>query len=52
MPVGRPAGRTLKYRMLKVVLWGGNHALCWALRRGIAPAAVLARLIGMFRGSF
>jgi hypothetical protein len=26
--------------MLKVMLWGGNHALCCALPRGIAPITV------------
>jgi len=32
-------GRTLKYRMLRVLLWGGNHVLRQALRRGVAPRA-------------
>lgn len=31
--------RTTKYRVLRVVLWGGNHTLDWALRHGIAPRA-------------
>ena len=31
--------RTLKYRTLRVLLWGGNHALGWGLRHGIAPKA-------------
>jgi deazaflavin-dependent oxidoreductase (nitroreductase family) len=32
-------GRTVKYRVLRVLLRGGNHALRQALRRGIAPRA-------------
>lgn len=31
--------RTTKYRVLRVVLWAGNHTLDWALRHGIAPRA-------------
>jgi deazaflavin-dependent oxidoreductase (nitroreductase family) len=31
--------RTTKYRVLRVVLWGGNHSLDWAVRHGIAPRA-------------
>jgi len=34
-----PARRTRKYRMLRVLLRGGNRTLCWALRRGLAPRA-------------
>lgn len=33
-------GRTLKYRVLRVMLRGGNRVLRQALRRGIAPPAV------------
>jgi len=29
----------VKYRYLKVVLWGGNRMLRWALRRGLGPRA-------------
>ena len=32
-------GRTLKYRVLRVLLRGGNYALRQALRRGVAPQA-------------
>jgi deazaflavin-dependent oxidoreductase (nitroreductase family) len=31
--------RTTKYRVLRVVLWVGNHSLDWALRHGMAPRA-------------
>ena len=31
--------RTLKYRVLRVLLWGGNHVLRQALRREVAPRA-------------
>ena len=32
-------GRTPKYRILKVLLWGGNRGARWQLRRGLAPRA-------------
>ena len=32
-------GRTPKYRILKVLLWGGNRVARWQLRRGLAPRA-------------
>jgi deazaflavin-dependent oxidoreductase (nitroreductase family) len=36
----RPAkGSTTKYRYLRVLLWGGNRMLSWALRHGIGPNA-------------
>ena len=31
--------RTTKYRVLRVVLWAGNHSLAWALRQGIRAQA-------------
>ena len=31
--------RTRKYRVLRVVLWTGNHTLAWALRHRLSPAA-------------
>jgi deazaflavin-dependent oxidoreductase (nitroreductase family) len=31
--------RTTKYRVLRVVLWTGNHFLAWGLRHGLAPSA-------------
>jgi deazaflavin-dependent oxidoreductase (nitroreductase family) len=31
--------RTTKYRVLRVVLWAGNHSLAWALRHGISARA-------------
>jgi deazaflavin-dependent oxidoreductase (nitroreductase family) len=31
--------RTTKYRVLRVVLWTGNHTLAWGLRHRLAPAA-------------
>jgi deazaflavin-dependent oxidoreductase (nitroreductase family) len=33
------SARTTKYRVLRVLLWAGNHSLDWALRHGIAPRA-------------
>lgn len=35
----QPAARTLKYRVLRVLLWGGNRTLRWALGRSIGPNA-------------
>ena len=32
-------GRTLKYRVLRILLRGGNYALCLALRSWVAPRA-------------
>ena len=32
-------GRTPKYRILKVLLWGGNRVARWQLRHGLAPRA-------------
>jgi deazaflavin-dependent oxidoreductase (nitroreductase family) len=34
-----PQSRTGKYRILKVVLWAGNHVLRWQLYHGLAPRA-------------
>jgi deazaflavin-dependent oxidoreductase (nitroreductase family) len=34
-----PPRRTRKYRMVKVLLWTGNHVLRWQLRHGVAPHA-------------
>lgn len=31
----RPAARTLKYRILKVLLWAGNRIVGWQLRHGV-----------------
>ncbi len=39
MTVGPPAGRTLKYRLLRILLWPGNRVLQQALRWGVAPSA-------------
>jgi deazaflavin-dependent oxidoreductase (nitroreductase family) len=33
----RSAGRTTKYRCLRVLLWSGNRLLRWGLRHGIGP---------------
>ena len=38
VPQADPA-RTTKYRVLRVVLWTGNHTLAWGLRHRLAPAA-------------
>ena len=32
-------GRTPKYRILKVLLWGGNRVARWQFRHGLAPRA-------------
>ena len=33
------SARTTKYRVLRVLLWAGNHSLDWALRHGLGPQA-------------
>ncbi len=33
------SARTTKYRVLRVLLWAGNHSLDWALRHGLRPQA-------------
>jgi deazaflavin-dependent oxidoreductase (nitroreductase family) len=38
VPQADPA-RTTKYRVLRVVLWAGNHTLAWGLRHRLSPAA-------------
>jgi deazaflavin-dependent oxidoreductase (nitroreductase family) len=34
-----PPSRTPKYRILKALLWGGNHVMRWQLRHGLALRA-------------
>ena len=34
-----PPSRTPKYRILKALLWGGNHVMRWQLQHGLAPRA-------------
>lgn len=40
MATDQPAARTLKYRGLRWMLWGGNKVLVAALRRGVVPSAL------------
>lgn len=43
--------RTRKYKILKVLLWGGNCVTRWQLRRGLAPRAfALLETVGRSTG--
>lgn len=43
--------RTRKYRALRVLLRGGNHAMRWQLRHGLAPRAfALLETTGRYSG--
>lgn len=35
----RPTRRSVKYQVMKRLLWAGNRLLVWALQRGIGPRA-------------
>ena len=46
-----PQFRTGKYRILKVVLWAGNHVLRWQLHHSLAPRAfTLLETVGRCTG--
>ena len=43
--------RTRKYKILRVLLWGGNRVTRWQLRRGLAPRAfALLETVGRSTG--
>jgi deazaflavin-dependent oxidoreductase (nitroreductase family) len=46
-----PPPRTRKYRILKIMLWGGNHVMRWQLQHGLAPRAfALVETVGRRTG--